>query len=559
MPIKPLNELAEQKLMVTSAPLTSGVINRFFRREIPETAAQELKNIDASDPVVPQRRDGYAPIAIGTSGIDGGYTSKRIGALAWFNPSVGDKFFVISIPSLGSGKLYRTRDVTSLGWEEIVTSEDASVDLGSTDSPWFQANDKLWMLPGPGGRIAVIGDDAIAEVAGDDPADAPAGAVDGVYLLERVFLLVGRKVFWSGSLPTSAVGGFDEDTQSLTMSPNRGASSVAMRSWRDGSLIVWFDLTVEEMVVDPSDPSDSIRNVIESSIGCCSRASVVSLGDDFYFADQWGQIRSLKRSGEGKNMGVVPVPLSEPIKAEIPGRVNKLAMAKIRTVVFDDHMEVYYPRDSSTEANARFTWDFSTKSWYGPDVLADPVGQVTVSNIRERGEERFSTNGESASPAANVFLWDQGAYTDNGDAIEFLETTRSMDLGAPESRKRWMWLELEYYGDSGVAPTVEARRQEDGEDWIELELVSGTNPCEDVSDFPLVPSDFPLVPEDFPLETTTRKTARARYQLDSDVVRPSRCLEVRIGEDSTGLAFQRRALRLLAQVDPWEENPTDDD
>lgn len=549
---------ASRETIVGSEPLSSGVITRFFRRAIPDTAAQELLNVDLSDPVVPCRRDGYELVTIGLTGIEAILQAKRIGGLFWFNPSEGDRFLVISIPFSGSGRVYKALDVTSLPWGEVTTSDGTQVDMGSDDMPAFQANDKLWMLPGGGGFVTVVGVDGIAIRSANGPTDAPDGVVDGAYLLGRVWLMQGKRIHWSTLLPITPLGTFDPTTQSLEMSPNRGAAGVALRPWRNESLVAFFDLTIEELVVDPGDPANSTRNVIEPAVGCCSRAGVVSLGDDFYFPDQWGQIRSLKRSAQGQMQGVIPTPLSEPIKPEIPGRVNKRYMHRMRSLVFDDHLEIYYPRDDSIEANARMIYEFASETWHGPHIFADPVGQVCISSIRDRGEELFSTNGSASPSNAKVFLWNQGNYTDDGDAIEYRETTKSFDLGCPESAKAWKWIELEYYGDVGTAPSVAVRINEDGEFSDALEASSGTEVLDGGDEFPLVPDDFPLLPDDFPLESIVPATGRVRYHLDSGVVRRSRSLEVRISEGSQGLRFFRRGWLLVASTDPHEKNPTDD-
>lgn len=549
-------KLSGVEMLVTSDPLLAGVVNRFHQRALPEGACQELLNLDLSDPVTPVRRDGYGLVDIGQGGLSG-LTTKRIGGLAWFNPSEGDRFLLISIPSGGSGKLYQTKDPVSLPWLEVKTATGGSVDMGADDLVSFQANDKLWLLPGGGGFVTVVGNDGIAIKSTGLATDAPS-AIDGCYMLGRVFLLFGNKVAWPFQLlPVTPIGGWNLDTQALSMSPNRGARPVAIRAWRDSNLIVFFDLTIEEMIVAPADPSDSIRNVIEPAIGCCSRASVVPLGDDFYFADQWGQIRSLKRSDLGSNNGVIATPISEPIKGEIPGRVNHRHLDKMRSVVLDDHLEIYYPRDASTQANARMIYEFSTQSWHGPHVFADEIGQLVVSGIRGTGEELYSTNGSATSPAAEVFLWNQGTFTDNGEAIECRETTRSMDLGFPEASKVWRTLEVELYGQQGIAPTVLIRTQEDG-DFAEIEALPGTLPFTDEGDFPLLPTRFPLLPEDFPLVTVPSTTRRFRYRLDSDVASPSRCLEVQIAESTAGLTFERRAWRVTATVNHYEPEPTDD-
>jgi hypothetical protein len=550
-------------MLVMSEPISSGVIKRFHERHLPDASVRNLRNGTLADPTTPMRRDGYDVTIKGMSGIAAGLQSARPCGLFDFSPAEASRYLVLVVPSAGSGAIYKTADPYTLDWEELKDEDGNSVDPGGEDAAILQANDRLWIIPETGSPVVTVSPTGVVTRSGGATDDAPGGAVDGAYMLSRVFLLVSTSVYWSDLLPTSPNEVFDQTVNFLTFSPNSGSSPIGLAPWRNTSLILFFDGSIEEMIVDSSDPLNSARNVIEPNFGCCSRASIVTVGDDLYFGDQWGHIRSLKRNEQGSMSGVVARPLSYPIADEIPGNVNPDYLHRMRCLLNEDRLEVYYPKGTDTEATAMMAYDFSTQAWYGPAEYANPIGQIVRSGVK-RGQRVYSTNGSTESPTAEVFLWGQGVYTDNGTAISYREVTKTYDLDIPEAVKRWDYIEVEFYGGDGVTPSVHAKTDDDG-DWELLTLTSGDSSVAYTTDFPLTPGDFDLGDvggsnnTPFPLTTTMPSTARARYSLlNSDgTARRSRSIQIRITEATNAVAFERRRWWIQAHIEPFETNPTD--
>lgn len=546
----------DKGFVIRDEPLVRGINNAFSARWITATHCVEMTDGDLEDPTRPIKRDGYAPIGIGTSGIAAGLLAKRPAGIAFLNPSTGDRMLVMPITSNGGGKVYYTLNPDSTNWAEAQV-DGSSFDPQTDDVPMFQANDKLWIIGANGVLIHVLANTGALVSSGSENEDAPVNMVDGTYFQNRVWLLSPAGViYWSNPLPQSPIGFFNRTMQSLTLSPNRGSRATALRPWRDQSLIAMFHDSIEEMIVDNNVGTsilNSQRLIIDREVGCSSRKSVVAVGDDFIFQDQFGQIRTLKRTAEANIAGTTEIPLSENIRGELPGRINKQALDRTSCHVINDRLEVSFARDKSMEANYRAVYDFSLQAWVGIHALAKPVGHVILSNIRDRGEEVFHTDGSETSATPTLFRDNAGTYTDNGATITYTEVTRALAFKAPEAEKVWMWCELEYVGDVGATPTVEARVNERGP-WTTLTLESGSSSVAKAvgSDFPLVPGDFPLLPGDFALTAIDPPIVVARYRLDSGVLERGRTIQLRIKEATAGVRFERVGWRIVAMPRPVE-------
>lgn len=551
MPVRQLDaaplqsDTIDKGYLIGDMPLDGGLNNKHSPRWVKENQAVFLREVSLRDVTRPERRHGYTEIVIADTGIEAGLQAKRIGGLGFMDPAEGSRSLVINIPDSGAGATYYTHSPTSGGWHKAFESDGTtSFDPGTDNVISFMANDRLWMIGGQATPITVFDNTALLTPAGVASTDAPFAANAGVYILNRVWLLANTKLYWSSLLPTTPIGTFDQVVDTLTMSPNRGSRGVAIKAWKDSSLIVFFSDSIEELIINSVDPSNSVRNVIEPNYGCGSRDSIVVVGEDMYFIDQYGHYRSLRRTAQGIMAGVVPKPLSDIIRGILPDRLNLQVIDKVKAHLEEDRLQIYLPIDLTLEASARVTWDFSQNLWTGPDVLGDRLGHIVSSDIRGRGNETYYSNGSTSTLDAAVYRWDKDLFDDDGSTISFKLETRALTFDVPEAMKGFEWFELEYHGDVGVAPTVGYRLDEVGDFTVltvdngDTSLAAGTG-----TDFPI--TSFPIT--SFPLLFVAPGVARARYHLNALAIADARTIEFQIREQTAGLQFQIIAWRLIAR------------
>jgi hypothetical protein len=293
-----------------------------------------------------------------------------------------------------------------------------------------------------------------------------------------------------------------------------------------------------------------------------------------FFADQFGQVRSLQQTVSAAQAGVVAQPLSEPIAAELPDKLNQTHRNKIRTTRFKDRLFVAYPRLGATEANAVAVFHLGRRIWESIWLLTNSMGRWVVSDILGSGEDLWFTDGSTATSgrdatiAAKMYRMYPGTYSDNGAAIRYIETSKAFDFDVPEADKIWDIYEGEARGDNGVEMEAGIRFNEDS-GFSDLEgtvilAISG-------SSFPILSADFPLTPSDFPLIQGATTLSRKRQNIygvlssetDGDAIEArGRIAQIQITSTNTGKQFQRAGFRLTGRVQrnegiDWATEETD--
>lgn len=496
----------EQRLVIRDAPLVKGVINRFGSRHVPDGACYVAQNVDLSSPQKLQKRSGYKATGSGVAGLPS--PTGRCSGLVDFNVSGKAHMLVAAYPN--GGIYYLTSPESPSGWgSATINAGPTGGALGFTKSEisMFQGNDLLWILPGDGLPVHALAVDGTMTNCGDEVKSPPLSAVDGTYLLERVWLLVGTQLHWSKLIPTKADldppdafqrtatevgvdGGF------VNLSTERGARPVAIRTWRDRSLICFFEDHIEEIIVDSSNPVNSVRNVLEAEVGCLSRKSIVAVGDVMYFLASDGRYRSLSQTITGAQRGIISTPFSEVIREELPGRLNFAHADKVRAVLHRSALWVFYPRDSATDLSHAVVYSFETQTWVTvPAEYADAFSQVIVSTIDSKERTMFAMG----STRASLFRFKDGLYSDDGAEIEIDVQTKAYDLALPEIEKRPTDGRWRVFGDVNAEGSFSVRTSDD-DDWTVVSKAQvGVNadasfPLDDPTDFALVdPDDFPLI------------------------------------------------------------------
>jgi hypothetical protein len=577
---------AQSPAVVRSQPVTGGLNNRYSPLYIGEDQYAECVNGTLDDLTRPSLRDGYSVMPNMSDGILGSTTfsgvdhsNHRIAGAAELHTSAGNKFMFIAVDATASGEcFYRTSVGSGGAWSIATVDGTNSLAVQTDEAIVFQANDGLVIIPDESLNLHTFDDTGALNDGDNINTSPPRGVVDGCYMLSRIWLFkdgtatTPPELHYSKLLPDMSDPStqFNRDGISvsttiagrLQLSPNRSGQARAVEPWNETSLMVFFDSSIEEILIISANPqADSLRRVIEPNIGCASPQAVVSVGQEMYFMDQYGQVRSLQQTVTSAQGGVVAKPLSEPIAAEIPGRVNLDSLRKCRMAVYKDKLYVAYPRNASEEATAVAVFSLAYRIWEAIWLPAHALGQFVLTDMRGRGEDLWTADGGSGvsgdlfPAAAKLYRWFPGTYTDDGSSIDFLEVSRAFHLGVPEADKIADWLEIEASGSAQVQAQISINVNESGpftklDPPFVIDVPAGGS-------FPLIdPDDFPVIdPDDFPLvDSVNVGTTRKKYSLypleDSG---RGRAMQVKIEVNSeSGKQFKRSGYRMMLRQEPYE-------
>jgi len=503
-------------------PLSS--VNNRWRtpRKIGDSESPELLNVSLEDQSRPSKRDGFKEVESGHSVFSPG--SLRGTLFAELDVGAASRLMVVGYPG---GKTYRTRSPNGPDWAEALVVEDMtgtvsrSLDITSDRAKCVQGNDLLWLLtPGTGTNIHAMGTEGEWWDLGNDLKSPPVAAADGVYMLSRLWLVAGNRLYWSKLLPTKAdllpeatafdttnsgdgtIGGFIE------LSPEQSGEAVAIVGWRDQSLLIFFKNQIEEVVIVPGDPIASSRRRLEGRYGCGARDSVVQVGNDIFFLDQYGQFRSLRRNELGNDQGVIALPVSELFRQELPGNLNIKFLYRAQATLLEEFLYVCWPSAGSSSPDRWMVMDLGRNTLTGPWSLSKSFSRLMASDIEGSGFRLYGLSGDAES---RVYRFFDGRYSDAGAAIQHRQTSKAFDLGLPYTDKVAIWYDVEFTGEIGAIALLEARTSEN-DDWTAIRTKAVE--AKGASSFPLTPTDFPLVPADFPLLGSSEKITSMKGTFD---------------------------------------------
>lgn len=524
---------SQKRAIWRSEPLLGGLNNRVGPQYLTDQQASVLENVDLKDPSRPKVRDGYALIGSAQTDINAALLAKRINSIGVLSPTGSTATFMfITIPDGAAGRSYYTQDTTT-GWVEVLDDATGlvSYDPGSaSDIPTAQLADCYYILGSTPIAVATDGDYFASSNADDTAVPAfgspPHNGVDICFLLGRGWILTST-CFLCYSKFNPAAATINSDWARLGLAtPSTGAGRVAVSPnlsqvargllpWNETSLLLFYDNSIEQVVISITDPAtNSARAVVEPRFGLIARRAKAALGQEVFFMDQYGSVRTLAQTVNAENAGVASLPLSEPIAADLPGRLNFAAASKVHFVIKREKLYVYFPRDTATECNARAVYNLAYRCWEGIDTLAHSHGHAVVSDIRgdgANGFEMFVTNGDTAAPLSKVYRTDTGSYTDDGSSIVYREFGKALHYGSPEAEKLFRAVEAGFIGDQGVE--VQAVVQVDENGVFQPLVPNYIIPVTGTSDFPLISSSFPLVPASFPLEDNPNGITRNLWRL----------------------------------------------
>lgn len=469
---------SEPLIPETSRSTVLGVNTRFFPLDLRENEAVQLENIDTSSPGVAATRGGSN---IAATGI----TLGPILALSEFKPDTGVTELLAVSPGGsfgdhmrlwkwdGSGSVFSSIGVLS-GYTGIGTDLIDIVvgyDLHHTSNHVALISSKLsgvlrWVYDGTTLFQAHYGDSGnqpdgpVLEFASDNRAYATGTGAKR----NRIYL---------SDVASWTVTGFGGSARSFEMGGGTKQEVVAIKSFRQYERIIFMSDRIERLFIQeqvyqlgqiPLFTAVN-RDVIHTAIGCGSRRSVVSAGQDILFADQYGNIRSVARTIQDSTQGVTSSPVSEKIQAWID-RINPTAIDKIACQTYDRWVLVGLPIDQEVQPSHVFALDMPRTAQHGEPVWDGPwQGDA----FKFRSSAVAALDGASANADRNPTLYLGGAATtggfvyrgdsgndDSGSPIAFRQTTRRHTLGDFSLEKSWRRLRTFSVSSAGVTMMVEA-------------------------------------------------------------------------------------------------------
>lgn len=451
-----------------------GVNNRLFPFDIAEDQSVELMNIDASTPGQRVKRQGTAITA-------SGMTQGPILALAPFQPGDLDPLLLAVAPGTTSAdnlKLWEWNGMTSqwtlartltgyqnLGAEvEIITGYEANVTTGNyvamlsydralgngaTDGRYFYNGSTLWTTGIYTGGTKVLS-----------------------YLFNRGFArgtgIEKNRLLFSDLINWTFSGIVYSGAQEVRFGGQSTQQIIAVAQFRQNEVIVFMADRIEELIVEdpftaPAPLTNWRRMVIDTELGIIGPRAYAVAGQDVYFVDQYGNVRSIARTIQDSVQGSKSRPISESIHGFIR-RINPSAAHKTFLRSFDRWLFLALPLDTASEPSHVFVLDVARSVdqqqpvWDGPWTNLNPAAMAV--HTFEAATIAADTQptlyiGQNMTADGRVVKWPRG-QDDAGSPIVYQETTRRIHLNQLELDKKFERLEVYAVGTVNATMMVEA-------------------------------------------------------------------------------------------------------
>lgn len=278
-------------------------------------------------------------------------------------------------------------------------------------------------------------------------------------------------------------------SQAFSMGGSTKQEIVAIKSFRGGDVMFFMQDRIEVLHLD-GDPINGLsgssisaglwsRETIDSTIGCGSRRTVQTVGEDLIFIDQNANVRSIARTITDNSQGTKSQPLSAPIQSWID-RVNIAALGTAEAASYDRYYVISLPIDSATTPSHTFVADIINRAWYGPwtgvwsTVKSLAVATLNAATLDADKSPTLYVGG--AETANGVVYRSFSGTTDSGNPIVYQETTKRESFGTLDARKKPSRLRVYALPSAGSTMMIEARK--DGVDFkfVDYMDMSGSAP-----------------------------------------------------------------------------------
>lgn len=283
------------------------------------------------------------------------------------------------------------------------------------------------------------------------------------------------KAYYSDSASWTWTGW--SSNQAFTMGGGTRQEIVAIKDFRQADIIFFLKDRIEALHLD-GDPIAGLsgtlstaglwsRAVIDRSIGCGSRRTVQTVGEDLFFLDQYGNVRSLAQTITDTNQGTKRLPVSAKIQSWID-RINPSAIETAQGAAFDRYYIIALPIDDAVTPSHTFVYDTINDSWNAPwtggpwskamSIAVATLGSATTAS--DRNPTVYIGGAETLSGKVYRAFVGTG---DDGSPIVYQEITKRESFATLDAKKIPRRVRVYALPAAGATMMIEARK--DGADW----------------------------------------------------------------------------------------------
>jgi hypothetical protein len=450
-----------------------------------------LQNVFVSEYGVATRRPGLTQI--GTISNAGNTTSAQVTKMIAAGHAGQRKVYLIyTVQRAVGGQIY--------GWDGTAWRGPNAFGTfhWETDAVWVRESDGTERIYAPSASsigttypwwkiaLSATGSIPAAGAAGDLNTDPPDDCTVALNYADRVFgggiYDSNRHVlFYSRVYPNLET--WDRAKNWISFGGNRGEAITGLGGFRDNMIFVGMENSCHLLNVGTGSVLDWMITTVSSDIGVGSHRSIANVGEDLYFMDQHGNVRSLLRTLQEGGSSVRSVPISLPIK-DATDTIDPAFQRLSTAAFFNDRY--WFSFTTSSTARLHYTYNIITKAWEGPHVFKDASGnqiyiqEMEVSYVDPGGTGFLGTKaahlylagstGLAEATAIQVYELDSTVFQDAAaEDIDFEFITAALNFEAPHQEKEIDWVELEMEKVSGTSGSVDLYGRCDFGDWMLIE------------------------------------------------------------------------------------------
>ena len=238
-----------------------------------------------------------------------------------------------------------------------------------------------------------------------------------------------------------------------------GDAIIALKSWRNNTLLVFKAGSVWAIVCDPlvDDSGNKLSpaywtvNKISDSYGVVARETIAQVGNDVWFLSKRG-VCSVQRAVAADENEMQALPISTPIQNYID-RINWEYAYRSSAVYFKDRYFLSIPIDGAMSPNVVLVYNTIMQKWQG--VWDGTAMRATgYTKVIENGIENLVWRTHDGTAYRFIDDDNESAYDLCEGYQEYFEQciiTKSYVWEAPFNQKRALEIELEFYDSKGVA------------------------------------------------------------------------------------------------------------
>lgn len=449
-----MDTLQDQQPITSLRDFTGGVNDFIHPTIIKDNQSELIKNADHSTPGLVKTRNGF------TQYKDTAVAS-RIRGMFQFTPDNATKL-LLAISNANPQVLYKTDG--SSNWTSVgnLAAFSSSAEIVAT-----QANNKIYFCDGAhqaqsfDGTTITTMTDAFSGTTPHFP-----GAMTSICWWMGRMWVAGTSTAPGVLYFSFALNPEKWDTTNQAFKPGYGTGDriVALVPFRNEELIIFMTKSVWRLRPSnndifgvgsfgfPTNPS-FILSPITETIGCGASRSVAVVGKDMIFMDQYGRVRSLRRTETEASQGVEGISLSYNIGGSIPNSLNAAQISKCTAIFHDRKYYLSYPSTSASDVDQIFVYDSLLGSWAGPWTFDSAGGfsRFVVSDI----EGQVYLYGSRTQASFEVFRMESGT-TDDGVAISFNHRTKRISHDIPYTKKKGKAVIVSLVSGSTATVTIKA-------------------------------------------------------------------------------------------------------